>query len=88
MELPRNAVFNSDQVFTVVDGKLKKEKINVIKWNEATLIFDGLKAGKKVVAEPLINARENAPVGILGEDEPPQQKRDRKEGNQKRQAQG
>ena len=72
MLLPRNAVFNSNEVFIVVDGKLKKREINVIKWNESTLVFNGLNEGDKVVAEPLINVRENSPVGILGEDQPEQ----------------
>jgi len=73
MEIPRNAVFNSNEVFTIVDGKLKKKTINVLKWNETTLIFNGLEEGEKIVAEPLINAKENSPVGILGEDLPTQQ---------------
>lgn len=73
MEIPRNAVFNSNEVFTVVDGKLKKKVINVLKWNETTLIFNGLEEGEKVVAEPLINVKENSPVGILGEENITQQ---------------
>ena len=71
MEIPRSAVFNTNEVFTVVDGKLKKQEINILKWNETTLIFNGLEEGTKVVAEPLINVKENSPVGILGEETPP-----------------
>ena len=67
MELPRNAVFNSNEVFTVVDGKLNKREINIIKWNEESLIFNGLEEGAIVVAEPLINVKENSPVGISGQ---------------------
>jgi len=70
MILPRSAVFNSNEVYTVVDGKLKKREINILKWNETTLIFNGLEEGAKVVAEPLINVKENSPVGILGEENP------------------
>jgi RND family efflux transporter MFP subunit len=70
MIIPRNAVFNSNEVFTVVDGKLKKREINVIKRDETTMIIDGLEEGTKVVAEPLINVKENSPVGILGEEDP------------------
>jgi len=81
MEIPRNAVFNSNEVFTIVDGKLKKKTINVLKWNETTLIFNGLEEGEKIVAEPLINAKENSPVGILGEDLPTQQNGAGKKGN-------
>lgn len=69
MEIPRSAIFNSNEVFTVVDGKLKKREINILKTNETTLIFNGLEEGAKVVAEPLINVKENSPVGITGEEE-------------------
>lgn len=80
MQLPRNAVFNSDEVFTVVDGKLKKRQINILKWDETTLVFNGLEEGSKVVAEPLINVKENSPVGILGEDQPEVTKKGNRQG--------
>lgn len=70
MEIPRSAVFNSNEVFVVVDGRLKKREINIIKRNETTLIFKGLEEGEKIVVEPLINVKENSPVGILGEEQP------------------
>lgn len=69
MEIPRSAVFNSNEVFIVLDGKLKKKELNILKWNETTLIFDGLDEGSKLVMEPLINVQENSPVGIVGEEE-------------------
>lgn len=72
MEIPRNAIFNSNEVFTVVDGRLKKQVINIIKLNDKTLIFNGLEEGMKIVVEPLINAQENTPVAILGEEQPKQ----------------
>jgi membrane fusion protein, multidrug efflux system len=81
MEIPRNAVFNSNEVFTIVDGMLKKKTINVLKWNETTLIFNGLEEGEKIVAEPMINAKENTPVGILGEEPATQKKAPGKPGN-------
>ncbi|WP_163718201.1 efflux RND transporter periplasmic adaptor subunit [Mangrovibacterium lignilyticum] len=65
MEIPRSAVFNSNVVFTVVDGELKKDEINILKVNETSLIFNGLPEGKMVVTEPLINVKENLPVEIL-----------------------
>lgn len=70
MEIPRNAVFNSNEVYIVVDGKLKKREINVLKTNETSLIFNGLEEGTKLVVQPLINVKENTPVGILGEEQP------------------
>lgn len=73
MEIPRNCVFNTSTVYTIVDGKLKKREINVLKRNETTLIFNGIEQGAKIVVEPLINVKENMPVGILGEEQPMQQ---------------
>ena len=72
MEFPRNSVFNSNEVFVIVEGKLKKREVNILKWNQEqeTMIFNGLEEGTRVVAEPLINVKENTPVGILGEDVP------------------
>jgi len=74
MEIPRSAVFNSNEVFLVIDGKLKKQEIDIIKVNETTLIFSGLPEGQKIVTEPLINAKENSPVAIIGEEQPKTQK--------------
>ncbi|MDX8338239.1 efflux RND transporter periplasmic adaptor subunit [Draconibacterium sp. IB214405] len=74
MEIPRGAVFNTNTVFIVVDGELKKRDINVIKRNETTFIINGLPEGAKVVAEPLINVKENTPVNILGEEKTNKQK--------------
>ncbi|TKG92312.1 HlyD family efflux transporter periplasmic adaptor subunit [Puteibacter caeruleilacunae] len=65
MEMPISAVFNSNEVFTVVDGRLKRASINVIKQNEKTVLFNGLKSGENVVVQSLINVRENTPVEIL-----------------------
>jgi hypothetical protein len=45
------------------------------------LIFNGLEEGEKIVAEPLINAKENSPVGILGEEIPMQKKGSGKQNN-------
>lgn len=75
MEIPRNAVFNSNEVFTVIDGRLKKQEINILKRNDKTLIFSGLEEGIKIVVEPLINAQENSPVAILGEEQPQQNRK-------------
>ena len=64
MEIPRNAVFNSNQVFTVKDGKLNKKVIDIHKINNETLVFSGLKEGTILVTEPLVNAREGSLVQI------------------------
>ncbi|BAX79097.1 efflux RND transporter periplasmic adaptor subunit [Labilibaculum antarcticum] len=64
MEIPRNAVFSSNKVF-VVEGDILKEKvINVVKRNENTLVFNGLKEGELLVVEPPVKATENMQVQI------------------------
>lgn len=64
MEIPRNAVFNANQVYVVNDGKLNKKAIEIHKLNNETLIFSGLTEGTMVVTEPLVNAREGLLVQI------------------------
>ncbi|MDX1284559.1 MAG: hypothetical protein R3182_06095, partial [Draconibacterium sp.] len=81
MEIPRSAVFNSNELFAVVDGRLKKKEINIIKVNETTLIFNGLEEGEKIVVEPLINVKENSPVGIFGEEQQTRPNRQGRQGN-------
>ena len=71
MEIPRNSVFNTNEVFIVQDGRLKKEVIDVIKVNLRTLIFNGLQEGDSVVVQQLINVSEGTLVQLDG-DAPPQ----------------
>jgi len=56
MKIPRAAVFNYDEVFTVADGKLNKERVNVAKLDEYSAYIQGPKEGSLVVTESLINA--------------------------------
>ena len=65
MEIPRNAMFNKDRVFTVEDGKLKENKVEILKTNETTVIFSGLPAGADLVVEPLVNGKEGINAEIL-----------------------
>jgi membrane fusion protein, multidrug efflux system len=71
MQMPRNAVFNENEVFVVEDGRLAKQQINIHKTDEKTLIFSGLSEGMDLVIEPLVNAAENSAVKIIGRDEKP-----------------
>ena len=64
MEIPRRAVFNSNEVFIVVDSTLRKAEINVLKINQQTLIFNGLEEGISVIIEPLVNVVEGTAVEI------------------------
>lgn len=62
MEIPRQAVFNRDQVYIVVDSALRKHKINIQKVNPNTLIFNGIEEGTVIVVEPLVNLHEGTLV--------------------------
>lgn len=64
MEIPRNAVFSSNKVFVVEGDVLKIKVIHVVKRNENTLVFNGLKEGAKLVVEPPVKATENMQVQI------------------------
>ncbi len=65
MELPRTALFNSNEIYTVADGKLQKKQINILKINESTVLINGVNPGTAIVTEPLINASENTKVKTL-----------------------
>ena len=71
MEVPRNVSFNTNEVFIIVDGKLQKRTINIIKENETTLLFNGLEQGMVLVMQPLINVQEGTLVEIQGQANPP-----------------
>ena len=62
MEIPRNSVFNTDEVFIVVEGRLEKRIIEVLKTNEKTFIFKGLKKVILLVTQALINVQEGIQV--------------------------
>jgi len=64
MEIPRNAVFNSDEVFIIKNGRLAKREINLVKVNDRTLIFNGLPEGDSVVVQQLINVSEGTLVQL------------------------
>jgi len=68
MEAPRNAVFNTNEVFVVKKGALQKKIINIIKVNEKSLLFNGLNEGEMIVIQPLINVLEGTLVEILGQE--------------------
>jgi membrane fusion protein (multidrug efflux system) len=62
MEIPRNSVFNNNEVFMVRQGRLTKEQIDVIKVNDQTYIFRGLPEGDTLVVQQLINVSEGTLV--------------------------
>jgi multidrug efflux pump subunit AcrA (membrane-fusion protein) len=64
MEIPRNSVFNGDEVFIVRNGRLDKERIHVVKENQRTLLFKGIPEGDTVVVQQLINVSEGTLVQV------------------------
>jgi multidrug efflux pump subunit AcrA (membrane-fusion protein) len=65
MAVPRNAIFKKDKVFTIENGRLKENTINVLKTNETMVLISGLPEGADLVVEPLINASEGLNAEIL-----------------------
>ena len=67
MEIPRNAIFNKNQVYIVVDSStLEIKEIQIEKLKNESVLFSGLDAGALVVTQPLVNAYPNMPVSLSG----------------------
>ncbi len=63
MEIPRNAVFNHNQIFKVQEnGFLEKREIHIVKQDNETLFFNGPEEGTEIITQPLANATENTKV--------------------------
>ena len=62
MILPRNAIYNKDEVFVVQDSLLAVRKVNVMRLMEENAIVNGLDEGTNVVIEQLIGAYNNMEV--------------------------
>lgn len=69
MLIPREAIFNNNEVFVLQDSLLKVRTIAIHKVNPETVIFSGLPQGHEVVVEPLINAYNNMKAYKLEEKE-------------------
>lgn len=68
IEVPRRAVFNDNQIYTVKnDSILHVQTVQIKKSNKETLIISGVNEGEKVVTEPLINAYDEMVVKVLKE---------------------
>ena len=65
MEVPREAIFNGNQVFIVTDSLLKTKEILVQRVTSESIIFTGLNEGEDLVVESLINAYPNMKVAKL-----------------------
>lgn len=63
MIMPRNAIYNGDEVFVVEnDTLLSVRKINILRLAEENAIFNGLDANEDLVVMPLIGAYNNMVV--------------------------
>jgi multidrug efflux pump subunit AcrA (membrane-fusion protein) len=67
--IPREAVFNKNQVYVLNDSVLNVEEIEVARTDPSTVIYRGLKGGTEVVVEPLLNAFNNMKAQKLGEEQ-------------------
>ena len=66
MEIPRNAVYNFNEVYIIKNGKLQKQIINILKTNESTLYFNGIAPYDTIVLQPLIGVQEGIPAVMIG----------------------
>ncbi|NOU60377.1 efflux RND transporter periplasmic adaptor subunit [Marinifilum caeruleilacunae] len=64
MEIPRTAVFSSNKVYVLENDLMKSRRVNVLKRNENSLIFTGLKEGEILIIEPPVKATENMKVQV------------------------
>ena len=60
--MPRNALYNSNEVFVVEDSLLKVKQVFVHRTMDEKVVVSGLKPGENLVVEPLINAHNNMVV--------------------------
>ncbi len=61
-EIPRSALVDNNQVYTVEDTLLKIQEINVLKTNSNTVVIDGIASQKDVVIESMTDAYNNMPI--------------------------
>lgn len=59
MVIPRNAIYNGNEVFVLQDSLLKRTSINVIRLTKEQAIVNGLEDQSDVVVEPLLGAYNN-----------------------------
>lgn len=59
MLIPREALFNGNEVFVLQDSLLKVNQVRIHKINPESVVINGLPEGSDVVVEPLVNAHNN-----------------------------
>lgn len=56
LEMPRNAIFEGNQVYLLRDSILEAAPVKILKLNPETAVINGLAAGSELVVEPLVSA--------------------------------
>ncbi|MFY0601807.1 MAG: HlyD family efflux transporter periplasmic adaptor subunit [Cyclobacteriaceae bacterium] len=59
MTIPRNVIYNGDEVFVLQDTLLKIRQIDIYRLMEEDAIIGGIEEGVELVVEPLVNAHNN-----------------------------
>lgn len=67
MLIPREALFNGNEVFLLSDSLLKVRTVRIHKINPETVVVNGIPEGTDVVVEPLVNAHNNMKAYMLEE---------------------
>ena len=62
MKLPREAVFNGDNVYVIDNDVLTLRKVNVLETQDDYCIVQGLDSGELLVVENLADAKEGMSV--------------------------
>ena len=65
LEVPRECLFNFDEVYIVMNNKLSKRRVNLVKVDEYSAFINGLDEGSNLVIESLINAGDQLPVQMV-----------------------
>ncbi|MFA8437068.1 MAG: efflux RND transporter periplasmic adaptor subunit [Marinifilaceae bacterium] len=68
MEIPRDAVFDINKVYTVENGLIQIRTIDVELQKQKTILFRGLEPGVQVVTEPLVSTKINTEAKILNQE--------------------
>ena len=64
MEVPRNAIFNNNEVFIVKDGFLETRQVNIQLYKTKTVLINGIEEGELLVVQPLLNVKAKTEVKV------------------------
>ncbi|MBN2167244.1 MAG: efflux RND transporter periplasmic adaptor subunit [Marinilabiliaceae bacterium] len=65
MAIPRNALYNGNEVYLVKNGSAVKDTVIILKLNSKTAYINGLQEGDELVVEPLVNLGDNSNFEII-----------------------